>query len=447
MNIKNKILYYFFLIFFILIIFSILFGALLKYHYEGGQKFKLLRHISVFLADVPSNATIIFNKKSIGEKVNKPKKLSKHNGKNRFTKYSKKENFGLLVLPRYDHSISRSVVDIIDLKNFNTIHTYAHNILQMNKNIKDERHRNIHIDDSPVRFEYRHPMIFEDGTLISHSDYAPLFKIDFCSNLLWINEETKFHHSLELDSENNIYVGGQLKPFSKYISESEWVWDNWMDDAIIKVNKDGKIIYTKSIAEIMIENELIDDNLFKYEDPIHLNDVEPALFDSEFWKKDDVFLSLRHQSIILHYRPSSNKLINILKGPFSQQHDVDIISKEEISIFNNNNFLIDNQSSELLIYNFRTNKYKNKFKDQLENLKFKTVSQGLSQVLIDGSIVLEEQNHGRIVSLSKSGSLNWEYINKDDSGDIGFVSWSRIIEEKNFVNKFKDLIKQKKCLN
>lgn len=130
----------------------------------------------------------------------------------------------------------------------------------MNKNIKDERHRNIHIDDSPVRFEYRHPMIFEDGTLISHSDYAPLFKIDFCSNLLWINEETKFHHSLELDSENNIYVGGQLKPFSKYISESEWVWDNWMDDAIIKVNKDGKIIYTKSIAEIMIENELIDNN-------------------------------------------------------------------------------------------------------------------------------------------------------------------------------------------
>lgn len=63
MNVKNKILYYFFLIFFILIIFSILFGALLKYHYEGGQKFKLLRHISVFLADVPSNATIIFNKK------------------------------------------------------------------------------------------------------------------------------------------------------------------------------------------------------------------------------------------------------------------------------------------------------------------------------------------------------------------------------------------------
>ena len=126
---------------------------------------------------------------------------------------------------------------------------------------------------------------------------------------------------------------------------------------------------------------------------------------------------------------------------------MDIISKEEISIFNNNNFLIDNQSSELLIYNFRTNKYKNKFKDQLENLKFKTVSQGLSQVLIDGSIVLEEQNHGRIVSLSKSGSLNWEYINKDDSGDIGFVSWSRIIEDKNFVNKFKDLIKQKKCLS
>ena len=37
------------------------------------------------------------------------------------------------------------------------------------------------IDNAPIRFEYRHPLILEDGSLIADSDYSPLFKIDICS--------------------------------------------------------------------------------------------------------------------------------------------------------------------------------------------------------------------------------------------------------------------------
>ena len=56
-----------------------------------------------------------------------------------------------------------------------------------------------------------------------------------------------------------------------------------------------------------------------------------------FWEKGDLFLSLRNLSAIVHYRPSNNKIINYITGPFIKQHDVDIISDEEIMIFNNNN--------------------------------------------------------------------------------------------------------------
>ena len=53
----------------------------------------------------------------------------------------------------------------------------------------------------------------------------------------------------------------------------------------------------------------------KDNDPIHLNDIEPALTDTQHWKQGDVFLSLRHQSSIIHYRPSINKVINYITSP------------------------------------------------------------------------------------------------------------------------------------
>ena len=37
------------------------------------------------------------------------------------------------------------------------------------------------IDHSPIRFRYSHPLIFDDGSLISFSDTTPIFKINFCA--------------------------------------------------------------------------------------------------------------------------------------------------------------------------------------------------------------------------------------------------------------------------
>ena len=93
-------------------------------------------------------------------------------------------------------------------------------------------------------------------------------------------------------------------------------------------------------------------------DPIHVNDIEPAMSSSEYWNKGDLFLSLRNKNSIVHYRPSENRVINYIKGPFLRQHDVDIISDNEISIFNNN-ISIHKKISEILIYNFENNSFLN----------------------------------------------------------------------------------------
>ena len=440
---KNFFTYPVFLIIVLSIISSILFGSLLRHHYKGGQRFQSLQKVAVFFAEIPKNAKNMIKYRTTN--LNKPKLLTKHKEKKRFEQFISNKRNALLVLPRYDNSLSRSVVDIIDLGSFKVIHTYKHNISEMNEQVQNrEEFPNFDLDNSPIRFLYSHPLILNDGSLIS---YFPQFKIDFCSNLKWINDEERFHHSQMIDHEKNIWVGGRLKPFSKYVKS--YKIKNFTDDAIFKIDTDGNILYKKSVIEILIENKLGDminqiniNNL----DPIHLNDIEPALSDTKYWKKGDVFLSSRHLSAIIHFRPSTSKVINYITGPFAQQHDVDIISEKEISIFNNNNFIVDNEHSEVLIYNFESNQFRKLFNNQLQNEKFKTVTGGLSHILKDGALMVEEENHGRIILFNNKGDKEWEFVNKDKNGDIGVVTWSRIIEDGLLIEKFKSLIENKKCI-
>jgi len=438
-----------FLLVLLFFIWSALFGSLLKTYYEGGENFRFLQNIAVAIAKIPGTAEDMIKLVVEGKNPNPNKSpvLTKHKDKKRFEQFIKNKRNALLVLPRYDQSLSGAVIDIVDLNNFETVHTYKHDIDEMNDQVKNtEEFPRLKTDDSPIRFEYRHPLLLEDGSIISDSDYSVLFKIDFCSNLQWINDEEIFHHSKMLDHEGNIWVGGQMLPKSKYVKK---YGKEFVDDSIIKTNTNGEILFNKSVIEILIENNLIDKNIFesRYKDPIHLNDIEPAFTDTEYWKQGDVFLSPRHQSAIIHYRPSTNKVINYITGPFSQQHDVDIISDNEISIFNNNNFIMNNEYSEVIVYNFETKKFRKIFNNQLQKENFKTESQGLSHILKDGSLMVEEQNHGRIILFNNKGKKEWEFINKDENGDIGFVSWSRIIEDELFIKNFKIMIKNKKCLN
>ena len=58
---------------------------------------------------------------------------------------------------------------------------------------------------------------------------------------------------------------------------------------------------------------------------IHLNDIQPVNFDGDYWKKRRCFLSLRHQSMIILFRPKTNQIIWKGVGKQFLQHDVDII--------------------------------------------------------------------------------------------------------------------------
>jgi hypothetical protein len=443
---KKFFTYPVFLVLFLSFIGVMGFGSLLRHHYNGGERVQSLQKIAVLISEIPMNVQNMIKYRTLN--LNKPKPLTKHKDKKRFEQFIENKRNALLVLPRYDHSLSRSIIDIIDLNNFEVIHTYKNDLVEMIDQVTNTKEfLNLKVTHAPIRFSYGHPLLLDDGSLTATGIYGPLFKLDFCSNLQWVNDEEQFHHSQMLDHEGNIWVGGVMSPKSQYVKQ--FSIKNFQDDSIIKINTYGKILFNKSVTEILFENNIVPNNfpLNTFLDPIHLNDIEPAFSETKYWQQRDVFLSIKNQSAIIHYRPSTNKVINYITGPFHDQHDVDIISNKEISIFNNNNFYIDNKYSEVVIYNFEKKTFRKLFNDQLQREDFKTLSEGLSHIFKEGSLMVEEQNHGRIILFNNKGEKEWEFVNKDKNGDIGHVNWSRVIEDQLFIEKFKLLIKNKKCLN
>ena len=442
------------ILYLVIILFTILliaYGNLLKEELIKGQKDRIAYKVVNFISDLPTNFSFLIKNWS-GVDLSVEKDL--YEEKIGFIKHNFKPRNELLLLSRYDGELKRSVIELIDLKNFSIIHSWIPNvntILKLTENKKE--FEKFKIEKSTKSLRLFNPLLTDNGNIIFQG-FSPLVKIDFCSNILWINDEDIFHHSIEEDHDGNFWIPTQNYPsnISKYIDGIEI--NSFTDDGITKISKENKILYKKSVTEILFEHNLENMIIGKFNtfsnDPIHLNDIEPVLKDGSFWKKGDVFLSLRHQSIIILFRPNTNKIIRIISGPFFQQHDVDILSEEEISIFNNNTIWtpkgeVIKKNSEIIIYNFKTNKFTKKFNDQLIKLNFKTETEGLHHILNDSSLFLEEQNYGRILLLNNKGDLEWEYINRAKNGKVYILNWSSIIDDYEFINYIKKMIKTNKC--
>ena len=432
------------------------FSAIVKYNFEGGEKYQFLQKPVMLIAEVPLTLRKIIKNKSISGDVVVPMNDIIYENIKIFDKklVTTPPPENLILISRHDGDLGRSIVEIRDLNTFEVLHSYLPDIEKIYEKIdlsKDE-FKNLKRDKGVNRFFMWHPSITNMGELIFQSS-SPLVKIDFNSNVVWVNDEDTFHHSTNLDDEENIYVPSQYRPYSKLVSNYVGLNNrtekyDFADDVINILDKNGKILFSKSVTEILIENGHLN-RIFSQQshktDPIHLNDIQPVLKDTKYFKKGDVFLSLRNLSMVILYRPSTNKIIKIIEGEFYNQHDVDIIDDKRISIFNNNVFLnYKNErivkNNEIIIYDFETNSFSKKFEKTFIEHKINTASHGLVDFLQDGSAIVEDKNNGRIFYLSSEGEVVWIFNNLNSKKQVYDLWWARVIDLKK-SKKIRKLIK------
>ena len=428
------------------ILFAVGFGVLVRQELVGSIKAGWVSKTALTLAEIPVNL-----KKIIGSDFVVDDRFPSIDG----FKGTPNSQESYLLLSRYDGDLREGVVELVDLKTFEILHTWNPDIDGFNDLVEQvDEFKYLERDFNNSRFVMRHPQLTSDGGLI-YKMYSPLQKIDACSNLVFQNTHDKFHHAIELDSYGNIFVSGQMYPQSlpsnkvgRETGSAGGHEEGFNDDAIVKLSSDGEILFEKSVSQIFIDNGLeyllfsVGGGLFDV-DPIHLNDIQPVNSDGEFWEKGDVFLSLRHQSMVLLYRPSTNEIIWKGTGAFFHQHDVDILDDHRISIFNNNSkdFVEGNIDghNEIIIYDFKTNEYSSYLKDSLIENDVRTPHQGRSQILPNGDMYIEETDYARTLFFNEDGSLRWTHVNRASNEKVYVVGWSRILyteEDIQTVNNF-----------
>jgi len=123
-----------------------------------------------------------------------------------------------LLQSRYDGDRKESVVELVDLRNFEIIHHWNPDLDLINKAIVETPNIDQQfLDEQTGNYaDYRamiwHPMLLENGHLLYGN--RSLQKISKCGDLIWQNVDDVVHHSIEKDADGNFWAPVQMSPLT-----------------------------------------------------------------------------------------------------------------------------------------------------------------------------------------------------------------------------------------
>jgi hypothetical protein len=341
----------------------------------------------------------------------------------------------ILVLTSHSASDYKRHVTIRNLKNDSTVFTWK---------LKDVFNKNDRL---------LHSMHFPNNDLI-YGVYmrTGLKRVNAEIEEIWTQDSIVVHHSITRDADGMIWActgnppawsaSGKFNIFGRTVY--------FMDDYLTQINpENGRILYHKSVSEIFEENDLTSYLLHSQsgQDPLHLNDIQPALKTTDWYDKGDLFISLKQISLIFQYRPSTGKVIRSIKGPFSAQHDVDFRNDSTLTWFNNNYYALWTEDSKPEPKNHESIKqYADLFSNivayDLSSEKFSfigdsifranwiyTGNEGLHEFINDSTYFVEQQNQGILWVIQNDEVIYKDvFRSSEKNGYHHLPNWHRIIK-------------------
>lgn len=301
--------------------------------------------------------------------------------------------------------------------------------------------------------EPRNPILLEDGSIIVTQDESNnLYRIDPSSKIIWHNTDVEFHHSLNLGLNNTVWTCSSEEVIFTYPNTTKYVYqDNFISRVDIET---GDIVFHKSVSDIFrdlghlnwiygVSNSV---NNPGFNDPIHLNDVEPVLTNGPYWNAGDVFISLRNRSMILQYRPESDSVIRIVEGPFLHQHDVDLLNDSTLVLYNNSGTTLGNYyyrpdetqtpeikeglpNSHLMLYHLESDSFHPYLKSVFDSEMFYSRVQGLQHPISNGNFYVEHYTAGLMYILNSDSVVYKRHTHNRLKNYAERPHWVRVYED------------------
>lgn len=339
---------------------------------------------------------------------------------------------GFILVTAFDTDLSRYVVRLVRLGDGHVVRTYAPDIAAIDaRSTFRSALVDLSRDKTNRRYMPMHPMLMPDGGLILH-DGSPLVRVDACGRAEWMIDGI-FHHSLEPAGDGTFWAS-----YREPRSAEPGVSPRFIDEGIAHVGGDGRVVRRESIIAILDRNGL--GHLWRArpysDDPIHLNDVQPVPADGPYWRRGDLFLSLRNLSLLLLYRPATGQVIWHRDLPWRFQHDVSVIDDHRISVFDNHwRFAWDQPeqaepdgNNRMLVYDFTTDRVSDPLARAFHDLGIRTRAQGRATPLPGGDVMVEETEMGRVFRLAPDGHVRWRYISADAQDRRYELRWTRYLD-------------------
>lgn len=411
---------------------TVLFGALVVESFDEKPNFGSTPRLARLIAEVPLNTERLLSEDTAIQVWNSAAFDGMQTGWTFPKGQAAAASEGYLLLSRYNGTLKRHVIELVDLRDWQVRYTWTPDASDLLGGVTcSSRFADCGSWDG-AHFRAIHPLALANGDIIMKDHYSPVFRIDACARRQWVSDRVLYHHSTEPDGDSGFWVDSLVDPQS-----IDRVDPDFVEDEIVHMDVDGKILFRQSVATLVLREgwgPLIFATGTYYKDPTHLNDIEPVLKDGHYWKKGDVFLSLRNLSTVMLYRPSEDRVIWSKTGPWESQHDVDILDDHRISVYDNhaqdrggNPYFAS--TSDVVVYDFADGSTQSLLPGVFQREAIKTAAAGLSTVLPDGKVLIEDVSNARMLMFTAEGETVATYANRAQNGRVFHLGWSRWLDQ------------------
>jgi hypothetical protein len=279
-----------------------------------------------------------------------------------------------------------------------------------------------------------------------------LVKVDRNGRVIW-KYLGNTHHDFSLDEAGNIYV------LTQEISEAdlpgfEELHKPRIDDFIVKLSPQGRELHRLWLTGAFAQSRFGRRLLFSpwqaqagNGDYLHTNSVEvlkkavPGIPDS---RHGQILVSLRELSTIALMDMDSGRTVWATTGPWVRQHDAKVLPNGHILLFDNEGGVGGPGPSRVLEFDPGSYELEWSYGDRPDEPLNSAIRSSQSR-LANGNTLIVESMAGRLVEVTPTGDVVWEYVNPVRGGPnnerIPIIFWvQRVDPQRDLTPEFRHSI-------